>query len=160
MSCKTRSSPLAYIMYYSAPLQPRPSQPSRLDCTIRHRLAGCFEFRYDVIHKTGRTCHIAMPSYCRLFCCYCYCHTGKRPVSYSNGVTDRCYVWTRKRTAVQYLTQHTQNALHRCTQRWTWVGSIHGLGWVGSHFPAHVMCWVGWVEWEVLLFFHCTLCLL
>ena len=30
------------------------------------------------------------------------------------------------------------------------------MGWVGSHFPAHVM---GWVEREVLLFFHCTLCL-
>ena len=28
-------------------------------------------------------------------------------------------------------------------QRWTWVGSIHGFGWVGSHFPAHVMGWVG-----------------
>jgi len=29
------------------------------------------------------------------------------------------------------------------TQRRTWVGSIRGLGWVGSHFPAHVMGWVG-----------------
>ena len=34
----------------------------------------------------------------------------------------------------------------RLTQRWTWVGSIHGLGWVGSHFPAHVMAWVSLVE--------------
>ena len=27
------------------------------------------------------------------------------------------------------------------------------MGWVGSLFPANVMCWVGWVEWEVMLFF-------
>ena len=26
---------------------------------------------------------------------------------------------------------HTTEQLHACTQRWTWVGSIHGLGWVG-----------------------------
>jgi len=40
-------------------------------------------------------------------------------------------------------------------QRWTWVGSIHGLGWIGSgwvEFRARVMGWVGLVE-NLLIFF-------
>ena len=41
-----------------------------------------------------------------------------------------------------------------------WVHPWVRLGWVGSHFPARVMGWVSWVEWEVLLFFNCILCLL
>ena len=42
--------------------------------------------------------------------------------------------------------------LCRLHQRWTWVESIHRLGWVGSHFSAHAMGWVDLVEWEVLFF--------
>ena len=52
------------------------------------------------------------------------------------------------------------NIVHaRCPhQRWTWVGSIHGLGWVGSHFPARVIGWVGLNE--KYCYFFTAICLL
>ena len=43
-------------------------------------------------------------------------------------------------------------------QRWTWVGSIHRLGWVGSHFPAHVMGWAGLNEKYCYLFTAFCVC--
>jgi len=43
-------------------------------------------------------------------------------------------------------------------QRWTWVRSIHGLGWVGSHFPAHVIGWVGLGEEKRTLVHLCYTC--
>ena len=38
------------------------------------------------------------------------------------------------------------------TQTWTWVGSTHGLGWVGLNFDGHIMGWVGlgWHKWVEL----------
>jgi len=29
------------------------------------------------------------------------------------------------------------------TQIWTWIGSIHGLDWIGSGFSGNFMDWIG-----------------
>ena len=70
----------------------------------------------------------------------------------------RRFVLRDKTARIKKNTNGSGNFIQRCkkvrrVQRWTWVGSIHGLGWVRSHFPAHVMGWVtlGWMRSTVAL---------
>ena len=53
--------------------------------------------------------------------------------------TQMCFTSSGLYTLGHSRTQHLP-----CTdQTWTWVGSIHGLGWVGLNFDGHIMGWLG-----------------
>jgi len=147
------------------------STPACPDCSqmFRKLLLFCM-FRFLIFHpffqggSTGPICtYVRTPMIFKVACMagvldrWCV----KTKWSWELASDTRRFVLRDKTARIQKNTNGSGNFIQRCkkvrrVQRWTWVGSIHGLGWVRSHFPAHVMGWVtlGWVEWEVL--WHCS----
>ena len=83
-------------------------------------------------------------NYVRPSVCLSVCQS--RSVLYRSGLTYHQNFFTT-RSPNHYFYEYRIKRLREIPtgspQTWTWVGSTHGLGWVGLNFDGHIMGWVG-----------------